>query len=124
MSSIFRQFFNQNKNNERKPAKIEYINEKPQTDGPLKLKANVYGTVQGVGFRFTTKQLAEQLGVNGIVRNESDGSVYTEAVGDEDKLEEFIIGLAKGPSPSSVVDKVVVEYDDSITDYNGFGERY
>lgn len=125
MSSIFRDFFNLD-NDKRKLGQIEYKNVKPAPAAGdyLKLKANIYGRVQGVGFRFTTKHLADQLGVSGIVRNESDGSVYAEAVGSTEQLEEFIAGLAKGPSPNAIVDKVIIEYDDSIPDYKGFGERY
>ena len=40
------------------------------------IKLEVYGLVQGVGFRFMTKKLADELGVKGIVMNRNDGSVY------------------------------------------------
>ena len=46
-----------------------------------KLRIHVQGRVQGVGFRYTTKMLADQLGVTGSVKNESDGSVSIEAMG-------------------------------------------
>ncbi|MCJ2534242.1 MAG: acylphosphatase, partial [Candidatus Thermoplasmatota archaeon] len=43
------------------------------------MKSNVHvlisGRVQGVWFRTSTKQKAEQLGLTGWVRNTSDGSV-------------------------------------------------
>lgn len=35
----------------------------------------VTGRVQGVGFRYFTKILADRLGVTGVVWNASDGSV-------------------------------------------------
>ncbi|MGL4265782.1 MAG: acylphosphatase, partial [Weissella cibaria] len=38
-------------------------------------KVIVRGRVQGVGFRYFTKQLADKLGVTGVVWNASDGSV-------------------------------------------------
>jgi acylphosphatase len=123
MSSIFKDFFNSGREN-KNPSEIEYRNDKPENTETIKIKAQVYGVVQGVGFRYTTKHLADQLGVNGIVRNENDGSVYVEALASENQIEQFIEELAKGPSPSAVVDKVVIEYDDSITDYEGFGERH
>jgi len=123
MSSIFDSFFNKDKEN-RKPGKVEYKNNPPENESPLKIKAQVYGQVQGVGFRFTTTELAKRLNVNGIVRNENDGSVYIEALGDSESINEFIEELAKGPSPSAQVDRVEIEYDSSITDYNGFGERH
>ena len=123
MSSIFNSFFNKDREN-REPGEIIYQNKKPDSLDKMKFKANIYGKVQGVGFRYTTTHLAKQLKVNGIVRNESDGSVYVEAVGPEDKIELFIEELAKGPSPSAIVDKIEIQYDSSIPDYNGFGERH
>ncbi len=123
MVSIFNSFFNKDKEN-RKPGKIIYTNERPENNDEIKFKANIYGQVQGVGFRYTTTHLAKKMNVNGMVRNESDGSVYVEAVGEKEKIEQFIDELAKGPSPSADVDKIEISYDSSITDYNGFGERH
>lgn len=123
MSSIFDSFFNKDKEN-REPSEIEYKNEKPENGDVIKIKAQIFGQVQGVGFRYTTTELAKQLGVNGIVRNENDGSVYIEALGDNEQIDEFITELAKGPTPSANVKQVVIEYDSSITNYNGFGERH
>lgn len=123
MSSIFDSFFNLDKEN-RKPSEIRYKNDYIEDQGIVKAKVNVQGVVQGVGFRFTTKKLADQLGVQGIVRNENDGSVYIEAISKNDIFDEFITEVAKGPSPSADVDLVVVEYDHSITNYSGFSEQY
>ena len=123
MSSIFKDFFN-SRPDDKKPSEIKYQNEKPENKEHIKIKAQVYGVVQGVGFRYTTKHLADQLKVSGIVRNENDGSVYIEALGSDQQINRFIEELAKGPSPSANVDRVVIEYDDSIPDYEGFGERY
>lgn len=123
MSSIFNQFFNKDKN-ERIPGKIIYTNEQPENDQVIKFKANIYGQVQGVGFRYTTVHLAKKINVNGIVKNENDGSVYVEAVGEKDKINLFIEELAKGPSPSASVDKIEITYDSSIQDYKGFSERH
>ncbi|HNU41845.1 MAG TPA: acylphosphatase, partial [Cyclobacteriaceae bacterium] len=39
----------------------------------------VTGTVQGVYYRASTKQKADELGIKGFVRNQPDGSVYIEA---------------------------------------------
>lgn len=123
MSSIFNQFFNKDKN-ERILGKIIYTNEQPENDQVIKFKANIYGQVQGVGFRYTTVHLAKKINVNGIVKNENDGSVYVEAVGEKDIINLFIEELAKGPSPSASVDKIEITYDSSIQDYKGFSERH
>ncbi|HAP6886369.1 TPA: acylphosphatase, partial [Enterococcus faecium] len=55
-----------------------------------KVKMNVQGRVQGVGFRYMTKMVADQLGVTGTVKNEDDGSVTIEAIGNDDIIQKFI----------------------------------
>lgn len=48
------------------------------------------GQVQGVGFRYTTKDLAESHGIKGAVRNLPDGSVELIAQGKtQEELEKF-----------------------------------
>ncbi|AEB29366.1 acylphosphatase [Carnobacterium sp. 17-4] len=74
-----------------------------------KVSIRVAGLVQGVGFRYSTKLVADQIGVYGIVRNESDGSVYIEANGDEEKIDKFIEKIRNSPSPSGQVDSITVE---------------
>lgn len=58
-----------------------------------KVKMNVQGRVQGVGFRYMTKMVADQLGVTGTVKNEDDGSVTIEAIGNDDIIQKFIEDL-------------------------------
>jgi len=48
------------------------------------------GTVQGVGFRFTSRHFACQLNINGWVKNLPDGSVELLAEGEEEALIEFL----------------------------------
>lgn len=62
----------------------------------------ITGKVQAVGFRETTKIIANQMSVNGFVRNEKDGSVYIEAEADEIFLEEFVNWCNEGPDRSRV----------------------
>jgi len=66
------------------------------------LNIRITGKVQGVGFRETTKIIANQMSVHGFVRNESDGSVYIEAEADEIFLEEFLNWCHEGPDRSRV----------------------
>ena len=47
------------------------------------------GRVQGVGFRYTAKQVAHGFEVTGIVRNLADGRVELVAEGQRGELEEF-----------------------------------
>ncbi len=49
-----------------------------------------YGTVQGVGFRYTAYHLACSLGLTGWARNEDDGSVTCELQGPRDAIQEFM----------------------------------
>lgn len=73
----------------------------------------VTGKVQGVFYRASAQQAAEQLGVTGFVRNQPDGSVYIEAEGDEDQLEQLVAWCRKGP-PAAKVEKVVVSNADLV----------
>ncbi|MCD8119579.1 MAG: acylphosphatase [Lachnospiraceae bacterium] len=52
------------------------------------------GWVQGVGFRYSAKYLAERMDITGWVKNEWDGSVVMEAQGDAQALSEFVDQLA------------------------------
>ncbi len=65
----------------------------------------VYGKVQGVFFRASTKAVADQLGVKGSVRNQADGSVLIEAEASPAILELFLEWCAEGPE-KAVVEKV------------------
>jgi acylphosphatase len=62
----------------------------------------VSGKVQGVFYRAAAKEMADRLGLTGIVRNEPDGSVYMEAEGTEEKIKAFSSWCKKGPPRSSV----------------------
>jgi acylphosphatase len=46
-----------------------------------RIKIKVFGYVQGVFFRYTTRKVARTLGLKGFVKNLPDGSVYIEAEG-------------------------------------------
>src|SRR5258706_2006965 len=61
------------------------------------ISINVTGKVQGVFFRASAREKAEELGVKGFVRNEPDGSVYIEAEAEEIILEQFLDWCREGP---------------------------
>ncbi len=69
----------------------------------------VTGRVQGVGFRAFTKDTALALGLNGWVRNLSDGSVEIMASGPTDKIHTFEEKIRVGPSFARVVHIVTEE---------------
>jgi acylphosphatase len=60
------------------------------------------GRVQGVGFRETTKYVADQSGIKGWIRNEADGTVYLEAEGEQWELDSFIEWCNDGPDRARV----------------------
>lgn len=80
----------------------------------MKIKMLVKGRVQGVGFRYCTKQLADTLHIYGFAKNQDDGSVYIEASGDDKAMKRFIQEVKKSPSPSGHVIDSTVEYNADI----------
>jgi len=50
----------------------------------------------------STRNKAQELGVYGIVKNQSDGSVYVEVAGDEVTLKKFIAWCHEGSEYSRV----------------------
>lgn len=66
------------------------------------LKIKIYGRVQGVFFRSSAKEEAEKLGIKIMAENKPDGSVYIEAEGEKEKLDQFVKWCNKGPSLAQV----------------------
>lgn len=62
----------------------------------------VVGKVQGVGFRWFTRETASSLGLRGTVRNASDGSVEVVVDGPEPAVAELRSWLAEGPPGADV----------------------
>ena len=52
-----------------------------------------HGRVQGVGFRYTAKYLAQSMGLTGWVKNEYDGTVLMEVQGREPLIFKLMEGL-------------------------------
>ena len=76
------------------------------------------GRVQGVGFRYQVKALADRIGLTGSVRNLYDQSVEAFVQGDEGEILEFFKGL-ENINFARIDDKYIEEH--SITyDENGF----
>lgn len=65
--------------------------------------ASVRGRVQGVFFRASTVERAEQLGVAGWVRNEPDGTVTIHAEGTPAAVDELLSWAHDGPRSARVV---------------------
>ena len=120
MFSRFYDLFKSENDELRKKGEIIYLNEEPENMNPQQIIAKVYGRVQGVAFRYSTEVLASEMAVAGIVRNESDGTVYVEATAPKEVMDEFIDRLALGPSPKARVEKVEITYTSGLTKYKSF----
>ena len=86
------------------------------------IKFRLSGRVQGVWFRAFTRDKAISLNVDGWVKNNANGSVSGEAVGDEGNIEKFIQFLKNGP-PNSKVEDIYIEESPEIGQYLGFEIR-
>lgn len=53
------------------------------------------GNVQGIGFRWSVKQLAKGFDVTGWVRNLADGRVELQVTGEEQEVREFIEAIGQ-----------------------------
>ena len=71
------------------------------------LNIRIYGRVQGVGYRYFAKRVADQMGVWGFVDNMPDGSVYLEVEAAAKRLDQFLSLIKLGPNLSRV-DKILV----------------
>lgn len=61
-----------------------------KTISMISKRALFEGRVQGVGFRYTIKQLAMGFDIVGGVKNLPDGRVELELMGEEEEVEEFL----------------------------------
>ena len=64
----------------------------------------IAGRVQGVGFRFSARQEAAELGLEGWVRNLPDGRVEGEFTGERSGLDRMLAWCRVGPAFARVDD--------------------
>jgi acylphosphatase len=67
----------------------------------------IKGKVQGVFYRASTKDKANELGIKGWVKNMPDGNVEVLATGNKDQLKSFIEWCGRGPKQAIVSDVIV-----------------
>ncbi len=89
----------------------------------VRLRAIVHGRVQGVNFRYYTRQQASHLGITGYVRNLWDGTVKVVAEGARQNVTRLLNWLHKGPR-MAFVEKVDAQWLPYSGEFRGFEVRY
>lgn len=82
------------------------------------IKLTVHGKVQGVGFRFSCSEAANNYGIKGFVKNKPDGTVYIEAEGEDENIALFVDWCKKGPLWARVSE--LEEKPGSLKDFTSF----
>ena len=86
-----------NVTDEKKQCRNGAANEEAEKkDDIVRKHMKVYGRVQGVGFRYSARYCALELGLAGWVRNEWDGSVEMEVQGAERQIHRLMQMLNSG----------------------------
>ncbi|MFZ0370394.1 MAG: acylphosphatase [Halobacillus sp.] len=80
----------------------------------------VHGRVQGVGFRASAKQIADQLDITGWAKNKSDGTVEIDAEGEGRQLKQFIDKINEGPTPFAKVEALDITEKEATNSYESF----
>jgi len=84
-----------------------------------RIECAITGRVQMVMFRDFANRNAKKLGLAGWVKNTSDGAVAVTAEGNEQRLQEFIQRLRRGPLLARVED-IVVSWKDGTGEFGDF----
>ena len=79
----------------------------------------VSGQVQGVFFRDSTRQKAQELGLAGWVKNTPEGRVEALFEGPSDRVREMVRWCEEGPQQASVED-VDTDFESATGDLEGF----
>jgi acylphosphatase len=87
------------------------------TSPQKKLRLEIHGRVQGVFFRNSMCREAQRLGVNGWVRNLSDGSVEAAVQGSPVAVDALVSWAQHGPELAHV-ERIEIGLDDG--NYNSF----
>jgi len=89
---------------------------------PRCVHLRISGRVQGVYYRASMLQKAQQLGLTGWVMNRPDGSVESVAEGSKEKLDELIVWCHQGPEGARVA-AVDAQWDNPGNRFIGFAIR-
>lgn len=87
------------------------------------IKVIIKGKVQGVFYRFETKNTADKFGIKGYVKNLSNGSVEAVFEGDSPVVTQMLNWCNKGPTAARV-ENVLVEPGEGVSNFETFMIRY
>ena len=96
--------------------------ERVQSDDRKRAHVRVSGQVQGVFFRDSTREKAQELGLSGYVKNTPDGDVEALFEGPSEGVEEMVRWCEQGP-PHASVENVEANYEPAKDDLTGFEVR-
>jgi acylphosphatase len=96
---------------------------KEQETGKVRARVIVGGRVQGVFFRYSTREVANRLHVYGWVKNRWDGSVEAIFEGERDNVEKIIAWCHKGP-PGAHVTGVDTQWEEYSGEFDQFSITY
>jgi acylphosphatase len=107
------------------PRQLRRCTMTPQTSEKNRTRAEllISGRVQGVFFRSNTRQRANSLGIEGYVRNRTDGRVEAVFEGRTSDVKELVSWCHEGPS-SARVNSVDIEWSEPTGEFSGFQVRY
>jgi acylphosphatase len=81
---------------------------------------DIFGQVQGVGFRYHFMEQAQGLGISGWVRNRRGGSVEAMIAGTPEALDALVAWARRGPAAARVER---VDVNDAEGQFSGFELR-
>ncbi len=93
-----------------------------QSNDKERAHVQISGQVQGVFFRDSTRQKAEELGLAGWVKNTPDGNVEAVFEGPSEKVREMLRWCEEGPQRASV-ENVDTDIEEAGGDFTGFEVR-
>ena len=93
-----------------------------QGDNHVRARVIISGRVQGVFFRDSAREKAEDLGLAGWVKNAPDGRVEALFEGPSRNVREMVDWCERGPSQASV-ESVDADFEEARGDLEGFEVR-
>lgn len=84
-----------------------YLENQKGKDGYIRVSLIITGKVQGVAFRYYARNMANQLGVYGWIRNTQEGSVELTIEGKRKNINQMIEWCKKGPKTANVENVII-----------------